>query len=152
MGAITSPAAEIRFLEWGCGFGGVTGAASLFGMRAVGIEALDFLCHQASALWRRHAISATVVHGNFLPQGADQLLLADDPGLAVQAAADEDAYAGMGGRLDEFDLIFAYPWPGEEGFLARVFEKFARPGAHLLLYRGPYHLELYRKSQVAFSA
>jgi hypothetical protein len=47
--------------------------------------------------------------------------------------------------LSDFALIFAYPWPGEEHFLKAVFHRYARPNAVLLMYRGPYQVELYRK-------
>ena len=41
------------FVEWGCGFGVVTGVASLLGLDAVGIEAEDFLCGQARELLKK---------------------------------------------------------------------------------------------------
>ncbi|RMF43470.1 MAG: hypothetical protein D6753_05020 [Planctomycetota bacterium] len=134
----------LRFVEWGCGFGGVTGAAALLGMQAVGIEAQDFLCRQAARLWQDHAVAATVWSGNFLPRGAENLWLPHEPRVALDVSA-PDVYEKTGTSPQDFDLFFAYPWPGEERFIERVFDEFARGGAYLLLYRGPYHLELWRK-------
>ena len=37
-------------------------------------------------------------------------------------------------ELDDFDLIYAYPWPGEEDWLYELVRRHARPGALLLTY------------------
>ena len=40
------------------------------------------------------------------------------------------------GDLEEFDLIFAYPWPGEEDIILSLFERHAARGSVLLSYHG----------------
>ncbi len=40
----------------------------------------------------------------------------------------------MGLDPDDFDVVFAYPWPGEECLIASLFEKYAAEGALLLMY------------------
>ncbi len=132
------------FVEWGCGFGVVTGVASLLGMEAVGIEAEDFLCCEARELLSQGGIPAEIWHGNFLPNGASRLAIDEDPLVSLTHNI-ESAYVRYDMQLEDFALVFAYPWPGEEHFLKLVFDRYARPNATLLMYRGPYHVELYRK-------
>lgn len=132
------------FCEWGCGFGIVTGIASLLEFDAIGIEAEEFLCQQARELLRRNGISADVWQGNFLPSGARELAYDEDPLVSLTHSI-EPAYARYDMSISDFAIVYVYPWPGEEHFLKTVFDHYARPGALLLLYRGPYHIELYRK-------
>lgn len=132
------------FVEWGCGFGVVTGLAALLGYEAVGIEAEDMLCVEARKLLAGHAVQAEIWQGNFLPAGADRLAEDSDPLVSLSHRL-PPAYAQHQMGLDDFAIVFAYPWPGEEHFLRLVFDRYARTGALLLLFRGPYHLELYRK-------
>jgi len=133
------------FCEWGCGFGIVTGIASLLGFDAIGIEAEDFLCQQARVLLEQNAVRAEIWQGNFLPRGSDQLAEPSDPLVSLTHKIPA-AYEAHDMSLSDFALTFVYPWPGEEHFLRAVFDRFARPGALMLQFRGPYHVELYRKS------
>jgi SAM-dependent methyltransferase len=133
------------FCEWGCGFGVVTGLAAMLGWEAIGIEAEEFLVREAKRLLERHCIAAQIVQGNFLPAGAQGLadLQADHPSLFHQLPS---AYQDLDLDVDDFALVFAYPWPGEEHFQREVFRVHARSQALLLMFRGPYHIELFRKA------
>lgn len=132
------------FCEWGCGFGIITGIAALLGLDAVGIEAEEFLCQQARELLAKNGIEAEIWRGNFLPTGAKNLAFDEDPLVSLTHAI-EPAYDANDMRLSDFAFVFVYPWPGEEHFLRAVFDRFARVGALLLMYRGPFHVEVYRK-------
>lgn len=134
----------LQFVEWGAGFGVVTGIASLLGMRAVGIEAESFLHEAASRLHRLAALETTLWKGNFLPAGAARLRLPDEPSVALQYRI-APAYDVHGSDLHQFGGVFCYAWPGEEHFLKAVFDRYAAPNALLVLYRGPYQIEFYRK-------
>jgi hypothetical protein len=46
---------------------------------------------------------------------------------------------------DDFDIIFAYPWPGEEQVIFDLFADNAAVGALLLTYLGQEGLRLQRK-------
>ena len=46
---------------------------------------------------------------------------------------------------DDFDLIFAYPWPSEGQVIERLFERYAADGALLLIYHQFDAVQLYRK-------
>jgi hypothetical protein len=133
-----------RFCEWGCGFGIVAGIASLLGWDAVGIEAEPFLVQQGKLLLERHGVSAELYEGNFLPRQAKRWV-PNSSQLVSLFQHIPPAYEEMGMEIDDFAIIFAYPWPGEEYFFQEVFLQAAREGALCLLFRGPYQLELYRK-------
>lgn len=132
------------FVEWGSGFGVVTALAWYSGFSAVGIEAELFLVEEGRKLLNQHAIQAELWHGNFLPSGAEQLAAtqSDHPSLFHQVPS---AYAQNDCSIDDFALIFAYPWPGEEHFQRDVFCRYAAADALLLMFRGPYQIELYQK-------
>ncbi len=132
------------FVEWGCGFAVVTGIAALLGLDAVGIEAEQMLCAEGRKLLAKRGIEAEIWQGNFLPTGARQLAEDTDPLVSLTHSI-PPAYQRFQMSLDDFAIVFAYPWPGEEHFLKLVFDRFARSEALLLMFRGPYHIELYRK-------
>ena len=47
--------------------------------------------------------------------------------------------------MNDFDLFFAFPWPGEHVFFEAVFDDSAADGALLLTYRGREGMSLTRK-------
>jgi hypothetical protein len=132
------------FVEWGCGFGVITGAAGLLGFEAIGIEVEPFLCEEGRKLLAANSINAEIWQGNFLPGGARKLADDTDP-LVSLSHLSASAYEQNQMGLDDFALVYAYPWPGEEHFLRCVFERYARSKALMLMYRGPYQIELYQK-------
>lgn len=133
------------FCEWGCGFGIVTAMASQLGWDAIGIEAEPFLVDEARKFLASEKIPAEIWHGNFLPTGSERLARHQSHHASLFHQV-PSAYAKRGLELDDFAIVFAYPWPGEDGFLKDVFATYAALGAILLLFRGPYELELYRKN------
>lgn len=140
----TATATGKSFVEWGSGFGIVTALAWYSGLSAVGIEAEQFLVEEGRKLLKNHAIQAELWHGNFLPSGAEKLagLQSDHPSLFHHVPS---AYSLHDCNLDDFAIVFAYPWPGEEHFQREVFCRYASKDALLLMFRGPYQIELYRK-------
>jgi len=132
------------FCEWGCGFGIVTGLASQLGWEAVGIEAEAFLVEQAKRFLQRNQLAGEVLHGNFLPPGSERLARSqsDHASLFHQV---ENAYEKHDLQLDDYALIFAYPWPGEHHFLQEVFRCYGGEDSLMLMFLGPYEIELFRK-------
>ncbi len=133
------------FCEWGCGFGIVTGLASQLGWESIGIEAEPFLVEQANRFLSRNRLQGEIVHGNFLPRGSERLAgsQSNHASLFHQVA---NAYEKHDLELDDYSLVFAYPWPGEHAFLQEVFRHYAGDGALMLMFLGPYEIELYRKT------
>lgn len=132
------------FCEWGCGFGIVTGLASQLGWEAIGIEAEEFLVDQANSFLVRNGLAGEILHGNFLPRGSERLAPPQSEHASLFHQV-ENAYERHDLELDDYALVFAYPWPDEHHFLRDVFRYYAGDGALLLMFRGPYEIELYRK-------
>lgn len=123
------------FCEWGSGFGVVATLAATCGFDAVGIEINGELVEQAERLAEDFEVPVEFAHGSFLPVGADALTdtVADSAWLALGGA---DAYDELGRDVEDFDVIFAYPWPGEERVIEDVFDAYAAAGALLVTYHG----------------
>lgn len=132
------------FCEWGCGFGIVTALASMLGFEAIGIEAEPFLVDEARKFLSAQRVTAEIWNGNFLPDGSERLAKSQSNHASLFHNV-PDAYSEHEIDVDDFALIFAYPWPGEDQFLQEVFRHHAADGALLLMFLGPYQIELYRK-------
>lgn len=138
-----------RFCEWGSGIGAVTCLAGKLGFDAIGIEIESDLVDVAEALAEDHEVEAEFVRASFVPYGGDEILESHAHDLAREvtwlSSEGEDAYELLGLDPDDFDLIFAYPWPGEEGVVFDLFAKFAAVGALLLTHHGEEGMKLQRK-------
>jgi len=120
------PRREGLFLEWGSGFGVITLMAAWLGFDAHGIELNPDLVEMAEELAERHSLSAAFAAGTFLEDGAG-----------------EDGYAVLREELASFDVVFAYPWPGEEELFLDLFRRGARPGATLVFNRASGGIEIH---------
>ena len=132
-----------RIIEWGCGFAVVSALASQLGWDVIGVEAEQVLLDQADktiASWRT---SVQLINGNFLPPGAETL--SDDPTLPSLGHDAPNAYELLDMDLDDFAIVYAYPWPGEDDFHEAVFDRYAAPGALLVLFCGPHDMRVWRK-------
>ncbi len=133
-----------RFVEWGSGAGVVTCLASIVGFDAIGIEIEEDLIELARALADDHGIETEFVCGTFVPDGDDDLL-ADHREVNWLREGGENAYAWLDLEPDDFDIVFAYPWPGEEAAIVKLFARRASVGALLLTYHGQDGMRLVRK-------
>jgi hypothetical protein len=137
-------AAGRRFIEWGSGIGVITCLAESLGFDAVGIEIEPQLVKMADELANEHGISAKFACGSFVPHGAEpRLEMPDD--VAWLSTGGPDGYEELEMEPDEFDVVFAYPWPGEEQVIFDLFTDSAAVGSLLLTYHGQDGLRLQRK-------
>jgi hypothetical protein len=134
-----------RFLEWGSGFAVVSALAAQLGFDAIGIEAEPDLLREGGKTVRDWEAAVELVHGNFLPPGGESL--ADDPTLPSLGHPVASGYEQLGMDLDDFAVVYAYPWPGEDGFHESVFDRYAAAGAMLMLFCGPNDIRLWRKAR-----
>lgn len=133
-----------RFCEWGAGFGVATMLAAMRGMQAVGIEIESRLVQQAEQVAQTLDNPARFYHGSFVPRGVEGL--ADIAGEFKNVDTEEgDVYEEIGLELDDFDLFFVFPWPGEEEFFEHIFAACAADGALLLSYHGREGMRLQRQ-------
>ncbi|MBX2850839.1 MAG: hypothetical protein KTR15_03730 [Phycisphaeraceae bacterium] len=132
------------FCEWGAGFAVAAGLAALHGMGSYAIEIHRDLVEQAERLLRDRSIDVELVQGSLVPEGGDEIVdeMASQDWLKTN---EHPAYDELGIDVSDIDLIFAYPWPGEEGLIEALFDAFAAEGALLLTYHGMNEMKLQRK-------
>jgi hypothetical protein len=133
-----------RFIEWGSGLGIVTCLAESVGFDALGIEIEERLVSMAERLATKHGFPVQFACGSFIPHGTNVHLdrLADVAWLSTDGP---DGYEDLELEPDDFDVVFAYPWPGEEQVVFDLFANCAAAGALLLSYHGQEGLHLQRK-------
>lgn len=132
-----------RMLEWGCGFGVVAALGSLLGLDVTGIEAERRLLAEATTTMEEIGVPVELVWGNFLPVGSESLSTNPDfPSIGHRVPC---AYEQIGSDLDDFSLVFGYPWPGEWQFHEAVFARHGAMGGLLVLFCGPNDIRVWRK-------
>lgn len=140
----SQPTIGRRFLEWGCGFAVVSAFAASLGLDVIGIEAEQDLLVEGRKTVLQWDAPVELIHGNFLPSGAESL--AEDPTLPSLGHTAVDGYEQTGLDLDDFAIVYAYPWPGEDDFHEAVFDRYSIRGALLMLFCGPNDVRLWRKT------
>lgn len=138
------------FCEWGSGLGVSTCLASMLGFEAAGIEIDGRLVQAAEQLARQFDLTADFAHGSFLPEGVDDLIddaFAENEGEISMIIQSDDAYDQLGKDLEDFDVVFCFPWPTDEGVTAEIFERFASVGAILLTFDEGEGYRIRRKSE-----
>ncbi len=126
--------------EWGSGFGVVASLAAMLRFKVSGIEIERGLVDASRRLADDFGLPVEFVHGSFVPSGAEAY--ADNNRLVTDP---DDAYDKQRLDPDDFDVVFAYPWPGEECLIASLFEKYAAEQALLLTYNQYNSVRLQRK-------
>jgi hypothetical protein len=122
------------FCEWGSGFGVVACLAAMLEFDAFGIEVEGELVDAARQLAADFELPVEFVCGSFLPKGsAGRAREGEFAWLTTDAA---DAHEELGLGPDDFDVVFAYPWPDEEGLTTALFERYGAVGAVLVSYHG----------------
>jgi len=133
------------FCEWGSGLGVVALLAAQLELNAHGIEIEAELVEAARRLADDFELEVDFACGTFVPPGGEEY---------VDSVAEFDwLHAGggcgheeLGLAPDELDIVFAYPWPGEEAVIETLFDRFAAAGAVLVTYRGLEGVSVQRKS------
>jgi hypothetical protein len=124
---------EVRQREWGSAMGVNTILADLLGYEAYGIEIDPGLVATARALAARFDSRAVFAVGSFLPAGYTWRSASGDSRLGTIGQA-PSAYYELGHALDDFDVVFGYPWSGEEPIMHDVMRRYGRRGARLLMH------------------
>jgi len=122
----------LKFLEWGSATGVISVMADLLGFQAFGIELDGKLVEMAETLAARFDSEATFVKGSFIPQGYRWQPAGGDGRLATIGDG-PSGYLKLGHHLDEFDVVFAFPWSGEEPMMVDLMASYGSPDATFLL-------------------
>ena len=122
-----------RFLEWGSASGIITIMADLMGFEAAGIELDGALVETARALAARHGSNARFVAGSFLPAGYVWKTRDGDTRTGTIGEG-PSGYLQLGRALEDFDVVFGYPWGGEAPLMLDVMRRYGGEDALLLLH------------------
>jgi hypothetical protein len=135
-----------RVCEWGSGFGIVADLAAMLEFEAYGIEIESELVDAARRLARDFELPVEFICGSFIPNGGEHLV---DVGTSFSwLTPDSDtSYDEIGLDPDDFDIVFAYPWPDEEYVIWTLFERYASTGAVLITFHGSDDIRVQRKTQ-----
>ena len=122
----TNLAAGNVFCEWGSGFGVIASLANSLGFESYGIEIEGPLVDHARTLAQEFDHRVEFVHGSFVPAGCEHIVeravQSDVFWLNTEA---DDAYDSLEMDADDFDVVFAYPWPGEDDVITNLFDSCA---------------------------
>jgi hypothetical protein len=132
------------FCEWGSGFGVVACMAAMLDFQSYGIEIHEQLVDEATQLAEDYELPVEFVCGTFIPRGEEAIT--EEMG-SVEYVLDggRDAYDELSVDPSDFDLVFAYPWPGGERAIDMLFDRVASRGALLMTYHGVDEIRLQRK-------
>lgn len=132
------------FCEWGSGFGVVTGLAAMLEFDACGIEIEPVLVEQSRRLIDDFDLPCEFACGSFIPDDAEEIALSSTE-LFWLTTDGPDAYDQLELNVDDFDVIYAYPWPDEQDILGELFDRFAAEGALLCTFESPDEVLVRRK-------
>jgi len=122
-----------RLCEWGSGFGVIAGLGTLLGYEACGIE-IDGRCVIASrSLLQDHGVDTEILEGTFIPESyaESREMNTDGCGTVLDGPGAIDE---VDVEIEDFDLIFAFPWPDEQEMYFDLFARHAAVGAILVTY------------------
>jgi SAM-dependent methyltransferase len=121
-----------RFLEWGSATGVVAIMADMLGFEAYGIELDADLVEIARRLAEKYDSGARFAAGSFLPTGY-RWMPPDGDGRLATIGHGPSAYPMLGLPLEEFDLVYGYPWSGEEPMMRDLMRCYGGRNARLIL-------------------
>ncbi len=133
----------LRFLEWGSATGVITIMADLLGFEAYGIELDPELVETARGLAARFGSEARFVAGSFIPAGYRYRPTGGDGRLGTIGDG-SSAYPALEHPLEDFDLVYAFPWHGEEPMMVDLMRAYGGRGARLLLHGVADGVQVYR--------
>lgn len=139
-----------RFLEWGSATGVITIMADLLGYEAYGIELDADLVETARALARKYGSGARFAAGSFLPGGYRYRPRNGDGRLGTIGDG-ESGYRELGVPLDDFDIVYGYPWGGEEPMMLDLMRAYGGRDARLLILGGN-EIRVYRNGRLVTGA
>lgn len=124
---------HLKFLEWGSATGVITIMADLVGFDAAGIELDGDLVVTARQLAAKYGSNARFVEGSFLPAGYE-FSGRDGDKRTGTIGHGRSGYLELGQPLEDFDVVYGYPWDGEAAVMRDVMKRFGRADARLILF------------------
>ena len=125
--------------------------ADLMGFDACGIELDASLVETARKLATRHGSQARFVAGSFLPTGYEWRARDGDTRTGTIGEG-PSGYLQLGHALDDFDVVFGYPWGGEAPLMLDVMQQYGARDALLLLFDTNGGVNAYRGGRTPIAA
>jgi hypothetical protein len=122
---------NLRFLEWGSATGVITIMADLLGFDAHGIEIDGGLVAIARELAAKYESKAVFAEGSFLPAGYNWRAQDGDHRMGTIEIG-RSGYIELGHPLEDFDVVYGYPWDGESAIMRDVMKRYGRADAIFL--------------------
>lgn len=123
---------NLKFLEWGSATGVIAIMADLLGFDAYGIELDADLVTVARNLADKYESNARFAVGSFLPTGYVWRGRDGDTRLGTLGDG-QSGYLELGMPLEEFDIVYGYPWDGEAEIMRDIMKQYGNPNARFLL-------------------
>jgi hypothetical protein len=117
--------------------------ADLLGFEACGIELDPALVTVSRDLAKRSGSNAHFVSGSFIPMGWE-FRPADGDGRLGTIGQGRSGYLELGKALSDFDVVYAYPWGGEETMMLDLMRSHGASDARLVLHSTDYGVRVYR--------
>ena len=136
-----------RFLEWGSAMGVVTVMADLLGFESYGIELDASLVQVARELAEREGSKARFATGSFIPMGWEWRPR-DGDGRLGTIGHGPSGYLELGHALSDFDIVYAYPWKGEEPMMLDLMRAHGHEDARLVLHSTDYGMRVYHRGRI----
>lgn len=133
-----------RFLEWGSATGVITIMADMLGYEAYGIELDPALVEIARGLAERYDSRAKFAAGSFLPSGYEWRP-SDGDGRRGTIGYGTSAYPELGHPLEDFDVVYGYPWSGEAPMMQDLMRCYGGSSSFLLLHGGSGGVRVYQR-------
>lgn len=137
----------LRFLEWGSATGVIAITADLLGYEAFGIELDEGLVGIARELGARYGSGAVFAAGSFLPTGY-AWRPRDGDARTGTVGVGISGYMVLGHPLDDFDLVYGYPWDGEEPLMHDIMRAYGATEAELLLHGVSGEMRRFRRGRL----
>ncbi len=137
----------LRFLEWGSATGVIAIMADLLGYEACGIELDSSLVDVARDLASRSGSDARFAAGSFVPMGWEWKHSGGD-GRHATIGGGPSGYLTLGHALDDFDVVYGYPWMGEEPMMLDLMRSHGREDAHFVLHTTRDGTKIYRGGRI----
>jgi hypothetical protein len=132
-----------RFLEWGSATGVITIMADLLGFDSCGIELDASLVQVGRDLAVRSGSKARFAAGSFLPMGWEWKP-GDGDGRLGTIGRGPSGYLELGRALGDFDVVYAFPWGGEEPMMLDLMRSHGHHDARLVLHSTDYGMRTYQ--------
>ncbi|MEM8868082.1 MAG: class I SAM-dependent methyltransferase [Verrucomicrobiota bacterium] len=138
------------FIEWGSGFGVATSLAAQLGYDATGIELEEGLVEIARQIAANHQVDSDFIATSYIPEGYISYDMIGGSDIVPDDSFGHELghspiYEDMDLPINEIDVFFVYPWPGEQEMMLKLFDALSGEGAILITYYGDKEVCLYRK-------